>query len=234
MTTGQLAVSLAALTFLAATLVGLFRRGRARRLWMLPAYLLATGTADVLTLVAPQFFRVWRAWAGRELALNGLALAIVLEIALRVFMALPRAARHARLALAGVLGMTALGLALVPWYSPGLASAPWIYVVVTEALPRLAYGAFWLCLALILVMNFYDVPPDPLHRAVLGGLAGYLVVYSVGLGMQHGPHNRALVYTVTPLAYTALLAYWTWAAWRPEKPPRGASPAAVQRLHPWR
>lgn len=230
----QLAVSLVALAFLLAALVGLFRRRRARRLWVLPVHLVLTGMADLLVICAPNIFRVWPAWAIRELVLHSTTLALVLEVALRVFAALPRASRHARAVLAAVLGATALALVFVPWHGAELAAAPWIYIVVTEALPRLAYGAVWLCVALIVVMNIYHLPPDPLHRAVLAGLAAYLVIYSVGLGMQRGSHNSLMVYTVTPLAYTALLAYWAWAAWRDETPPRGGAPGAVQRLQPWK
>lgn len=230
----QLAVSVAALAFLLTALVGLFWRRRARRLWLLPVHLVLTGTADLLVIVAPNIFRVWHAWAIRELVLHSTTLALVLEVALRVFAALPRASRHARAVLAAVLGATAVALRFVPWHASDLAVAPWIYIVVTEALPRLAYGAVWLCVALIVMMNVYHVPPDPLHRAVLAGVAAYLVVYSVGLGMQRGPHNSVMVYTVTPLAYTTLLAYWAWAAWRDEGTPRGAAPEAVQRLQPWR
>lgn len=232
-TSAQLAVAVAVQALLLITLAGLFYNGRARRLWMLPVYLLATGIADVLALAAPRIFYVWHAWAVREFALRALSLAMVFELALRVFAALPRAARHGRLVLAGVLVLTAIGLAYVPWHGSELASASWIRVVITEALPRLAYGAFWLCVALIALMSLYRVPSDPLHRAVLGGLAAYLIVYSVGLGTQRTSQLSALVHTITPFAYAALLAYWAWAAWRHEEPPRDVSPEVVRRLHPW-
>lgn len=230
----QLAVLVACQLLLLGTLVGLYRRQRMRRLWLLPIHLITMVVAISLELSLPEVFWVWRVWAARELALHALSLGIVAEVAWRAFANLPIGRRRARLVLALAL-LIPLGLVVAtPWHSPALASATWLYVLVAEVLPRLTYGAGFVCMALVWAMARNLVPPEPMHASVLLGLGSYLFVYSVSLGMQ-GQQGApsVLVYIVTPLAYTLLLGFWVWIAWRDELEPE--APAEVRRkLQPWR
>jgi hypothetical protein len=215
------------------TLVGLWRRRRLRRLLLLPIHLLAMTLLVALELSAPQTFAVWRVWAARELALHALTLGIVAEVAWRAFVNLPVGRRRARAVLALAL-LIPLGLVvLTPWEDGRLATASWLYVLVAEILPRLTYGAAFVCMALVWSMARQLVPREPLHASVVLDLGCYLFVYSVSFGLQ-GERSTpsALVYVVTPLAYTLLLAHWAWIAWRHE--PEPDVPIEVRRrLQPW-
>lgn len=229
----QLAIRFASATLAALALIGLWRRKRVRRLRMLPAHLTATIMVCTLESVNPGIYFTWDLWAVRELFLHALSLAIIAEVAWRAFSNLPRERRHVRLVLALAL-LIPLGLvALTPWNQHDLVGARWLFVLIVEVMPRLAYGAGFVGLALVWAMARKLVPPDPLHASVALGLAGYLFIYSVSLGLagQHGP--RVLAYTVAPMSYVLVLALWAWIAWRREPTPD--APLHVrQTLQPWR
>ena len=218
---------------LLVTLGGLWRRQRLRRLRLLPVYLIATLLVQSLEMARPQVFFVWRTWAMRELLLHAVSLGIVAEVAWRAYANLPGVRRQAR-ALLGLSLLIPLSLvALTPWHHSNLASATWLYVVVVEILPRLTYGAGFVCMALVWAMARHLVPRDPLHASVVLGLGNYLFIYSVSLGLQTQGGPSALVYVLTPASYTLMLALWAWVAWRHEATPD--APEHVRRtLQPWR
>ncbi len=229
----QLAVLFACQSLLVLTLVGLWRRGRLRRLWLLPVYLITTILAQALAFALPSVFQVWRIWAFRELAWFTLSLAIVAEVAWRAFVNLPEQRRQARILLLGSLLIPLGMVARAPWTHGHLANGTWLYVVVVEVLPRLTYGAGFVCLALVWAMAKHLIPRDPLHASVVLGLACYLFVYSVSLGLQSQGGSRVLVNTVTPVTYTVMLVLWAWVAWRHEPIPD--APEQVRHmLQPWR
>jgi hypothetical protein len=215
----QLVVLLVVQALLLLTLAGLWRRRRARRLWMLPVHLLATVAAQTLTLAAPQVFRAWSIWATREVLLHTLTLGIVVEIAWRVFPRTP--GRGRRLALFSV-GLALLAppllVALIPWDQRAKADVTFLSVVVIDVLPRLSYGLVFTCFVLAWAMRRLILPFDPLHWAVVFGLGAYLTVYSVAIGTLPSQPRTVLSDALTPLAYTLLMTYWAWAAWRTEKP----------------
>lgn len=215
------------------TLVGLWQRRRVRRLWLLPLHLVSTAVAQMLVWTVPQVFFDWTFWAWRELALVGLALGIVAEMAWRVFARLPAGQQRVRRWL-GLALLVPLGLLLlVPWHMRH-AEDTWLYVMVTELLPRLSYGAAWVCLALGFAVVWSRLPFDRLHWAVLAGLAVYLGIYATALGtLPLGPRD-AFVDMLTPVAYTLMLAWWAWAAWRQELPAQGEKDHLRRFLHPWR
>lgn len=204
-----------------------------RRLWLLPVHLVTTSVAQPLVAVAPDVFRVWRVWAAGELGLHALTLGIVGEVAWRAYARLPEERGEAQRVLFVALLVPLALIYLTPWNEGELASATWLHVMVYEILPRLTFGVGVICTALVWTMGRQLVPPDPLHASVVMGLGCYLFVYAVSLGHlgQGGP--KVLAYVVTPIAYTVLLAVWTWAAWRDE--PEPDAPLHVQRaLQPWR
>lgn len=229
----QIALLLVGQGLLLLTLVGLWKRQRLRRLWTLPAHLIATALVQVFELSQPEVFRVWRVWAARELGLHVVSLAIVAEVAWRAFANLPEARQRVRLILALALLIPLTLLVLTPWHIEPFSSAPWLFVLVAEVLPRLTYGAGFVCMALVWAMAKHLIPRDPLHASVVFGLGCYLFIYAVSLGLQTQGGSRALVYSFTPASYTLMLAFWTWIAWRHEPVPD--APEAVRRtLQPWR
>lgn len=233
MRTFQAAVLLVGQTLLLLTLTGLWRRRRLNRVWLLPLHLAAAAIVQTIVLTAPDTLRAWNRWATVEILLLGLALGIVAEIAGRVFANLPHARRHARRLLALALLLPLALLLLTPWHSGDNASASWLYIVVTELLPRLSYGAGFVCLALGWAMTTHRIPFDKLHWPVLIGLGCYLFIYSISLGLQRDNGPTVLVYIVTPVAYTLMIGWWAWAAWRHEEPDPDASDRARRLLHPW-
>jgi hypothetical protein len=162
---------------------------------------------------------------------------IVLEIAIRVFRRMPTAMRSARRGLGLVLLTTSAAVLWAPVPTPATAmppqAHPLMFALVTEVLPRLAYGSAWLCVAQLVVMLRYLVPLDPLHRAVLFGFGPYLVLYAAALGSARSPEPSWLVYELTPLVYLGVLVMWTHAAWRRE-PDAPAPRDVVAWLQPWR
>lgn len=229
----QVGVLLVCQALLVLTLAGLWKRRRMAHLWLLPAHLAGTALAQTLALLLPSVFFEWAAWAWRELLLLSLALGIAAEIAARVFVNLPAARHRARRLLALTLLLPLGLLLLIPWHSPHNATAPWLYIVVTEVLPRLSYGAGFVCLALGWAMTTHRIPFDKLHWSVLIGLGGYLFIYAISLGLQRTGGPAFLAYVVTPVAYTVMVGWWAWAAWRPEIPDPDASEPARRLLHPW-
>lgn len=215
------------------TLAGLWWRRRLHRVWLLPVYLSVAALAQTVALVAPEVLRVWRRWAVLELLLRSLTLGIVAEIAWRVFANLPHGRQRAWRWLAPALLLCFGLLLLVPWHEGEHSHASWLYVMVTEILPRLSYGAGFVCLALGYAIRTSGLPFDKLHAPVVLGLGGYLFLYAVSLGLQQDDGPRALAYVVTPLAYTLMMGWWAWAAWRHEKLDPHASKRARQRLQPW-
>ena len=230
----KLAVLLVGQALLLLTLVGLWRRRRMRRLWLLPVHLASTTIVQTLALVVPRVFFDWTFWAWRELLLHGVTLGIVAEIALRVFAMLPEERRRARRWIGLALLLPFALLWLIPLKQPQYARATWLYLMVVEVLPRLSYGAGFVCVVLGFVIVFAHLPFDKLHWPVLAGLGGYLFIYAVSLGRQQGQGPAALLYVVTPMAYTLMLGWWCWAAWRDEKPDVGETDEASRFVHPWR
>ncbi len=201
---------------------------------MLPIHLLGTAIAQTLTLTAPHVFRVWSAWAVREALLLALTLGIVVEVAWRVFpRTSDRGRRLARLCVGLALLAPLLLVALIPWDRRVDAGATALSVVVIDVLPRASYGLVFTCFVLAWAMRNLILPFDPLHWAVLFGLGGYLTLYSVAIGTLASQPRTVLSDALTPLAYTLLMTYWSWAAWRSEKPVR--APLDVRHaLHAWR
>lgn len=216
------------------TLAGLWKRRRMRRLWLLPVYLVSTTIAQTLALVVPHVFFDWTFWASRELLLRGLTLGIVAEIALRVFAMLPEERRRARRWIGLALLLPLALLWLIPWKQPEYAGATWLYLMVVEVLPRLSYGAGFVCVVLGFVVVSARLPFDKLHWPVLLGLGVYLFVYAIALGTLPPRPRNEFVYAITPMAYTLMLAWWCWAAWRDEKPDAGETDEAARFVHPWR
>lgn len=212
------------------TFSGLVLKGRARRVWLLPVFLVVATCVRLLQLLGANAFRGWHAWVWLELLLKSLLVGVVVEITARVFARLPGAAPWAwrGLALVTLATVASIGWALAE-HSSG--REPWVYVTVTQIMPRVAFGAAALCVATLIVVVIYGVPLDSLHACVLFGVALYLSLYAGPLGSA-ADHSKArfMIYHVTPLVYVAILALWTYAAWRRERNP---TDPVLQRLQPW-
>ncbi len=91
--------------------------------------------------------------------------------------------------------------------------------------PSVATAALWLLTATALLVVWYQIPVHDWQRAIMLGLAPYLLVFVVAA--RHAEASRLEVRArgrdrSTQLAYLALVLFWAWAAWR-----RDSSDAAV-------
>lgn len=213
-------------------MAGLTRRRLAGRARLFTLCLAANTIVQILQLSSPTAFHRWDVWTVKELLLILLAASAVVEVTARVFARLPAAGLRAW----GALGLTTITTALLVWTAPGVGAhgSVWLYVTVTEVLPRAALGSAFLCMTTLAVMAWYDVPPDRFYRAVLFGLAFYLVAYAGPMATSATSEaSRLVMYYVVPTAYAIVTAAWAWVVWSREDKllvPRDVA----QQVQPWR
>jgi hypothetical protein len=220
----------AALALLAA--VGIVRRRRVRACWSFAVYLAVTAAAFGLVSLAPGTFWTWPFYATTNALHAGLRVAIAFEVALQTLRPpLYAGRRRVRLLLSVILLGT---LAAVVFYPRALRSA-FDFTLLIEST---SYGIGWMFGAFLLVVRYYRVPLDPLHRDVAAGFAilNLLVFYRealfaldpwFGLGTAAG---RDLI---TKTLYPCLMAFWNVSAWRRDEA-TAFSPAVERLLQPWR
>jgi hypothetical protein len=196
--------------------------------WLAP-YLAAVATGDALILFWPDRCYNWNFWVLKETLYGALKLALATELAALIFSAFPGAAATARRA--SLLVLVGIGGMLLAARPAGVE----LYELAAELHPRLANGTAFLFLAVWLLALWYRVPTHRFHRAILAGLASYLLVFTVLLQFlaSRGWEPRHLASYGDALGYLAMLAYWSWEAWRSE-PAGRASPEILTRLQPWR
>ncbi len=220
---------------LALLLAGLLVRGRSQRLRSLPAYAAVTLLAAVGALVWPERLHVWSFWLAKEAVLRVLGTLVIVEILVRVFARMPGARRAGHGVLALVALFTICTLASVRPSALGEATGvdPWMLALVVDVLPRLALASAVLVLSVLALTLAYLVPLDPLHRAVLYGLAPYLTLYALTTGMTTDAAQHALANLANGVAYPLMLLLWVHAAWRSEPAPPVAADT-VRWVQPWR
>ncbi len=212
------------ITLIALTIAGLIARGRARSCQTFVLYLAGVAIASALIVLWPQqFFRQWF-WIFKESILNALKLGIGLELMVRIFRPFPSAYAAARLLVFLVL----LGLGLLVWFARAHGTD---YVDVVGRLhPYVNDGTVWLFVALGASALWYHLPLDSIHKAILIGLVPFLLVYSVILRVlvSVGWERGDIFNSTIPYAYSSVLAYWAWVAWR--RAPEDDSGTRVARM----
>lgn len=224
-----------AVLLIVVILTGLWRRGRLRLAYTWVGYLGAVAISDSLIAAWPSIFYTWHFWVSKELLLGLLKLGLGLEIGTLAFRRFPGANRVARGLAALTLVMTAVVLVTASGAPAGSLAA-----MALEAHARLSHATALLLISLGMLVLWYRVPVHRLHRAILRGLATYLLVFSSALRALFdllSPANRTWWEVLTKLdglAYVAMLAYWAREAWRrdPDDDARGS--AALEERLAWR
>jgi hypothetical protein len=216
MTEVQVVVAHAARLALVVLLAGMVWRLRVRQCLAFGAYVIAALLGNTLVSLWPSRFYTPEFWVAKQGVYDILKAAVALELAWRAFRAFPGALRTARLVLLVLLGLSSVALAAFP-------TRP-AYAVVWEWQAGVATAALWLLTATALMVVWYQVPLSGWHRGIMMGLTIYLLVFVSLLGVlkSQGWGLGTFVATAEATAYLALLAYWTWLAWR-----RDAAPAVA-------
>jgi hypothetical protein len=219
MTEAQALVAHTARLALVVLLAGMVWRGRLRQCWAFGAYVIAALVGNTLVSLWPTRFLTPEFWVAKQGVYDILKAAVALELAWRAFRSFPGALRAARLVLLVLLGLSSVSLAAVP-------TRP-AYAVVWEWQPGVATAALWLLTATALMVVWYQVPLSRWQRAIMIGLAVYLLVFVTLLGLlkSRGWALGTFVSTLEATAYLALVAGWAWLAWRRD----AAAPAALGR-----
>jgi hypothetical protein len=208
MTELQVALAHAVRLALVAVLAGLFARGRGRLCWSFVAYTVAILVGNSLTSLWPERFLNPSFWILKQGVYDALKMAVALELAGRAFGAFPGAMRTARVVLFALLAVSTLVL--------GALTPPSSYLTLWEWQPGIATAALWLLTATALLVVFYQVPVHDWQRAIMMGLALYLLVFVTLMGEleRRGWGARAQLGTLDVVAYLALAVFWAWAVWR--------------------
>lgn len=219
----------ACVLLLASLLCGIHRHGLHRLCRWLTPYLAAVMAGDLMQLLWTDRFYRWKFFVAKETLYGALKLGLAIELAAVMFAAFPGAAATARRA--SLLALLGLCAALVVARPTGLLFQD----LAMEIHPRLANGTAFLLLVVWLLALWYHVPTHRFHRAILGGLTSYLLVFTVLLRFlqSRGWDLRYLASYGDALGYLTMLAYWTGAAWRKEPSP-STNPDLLKRLQPWR
>jgi hypothetical protein len=153
----------------------------------------------------------WETWMLLQVVNAALHFGVALELTYRLFGAFPGAAVTVRRVMLVILAFTAV---------TAIATAPpdATYTRMhAEEIPRMASAAIWMLTVLAGLVLWYRLPLAPLPRAILMGLAPYLLLSTIGMSLLFGPESaraRPWVGYVIPLASLALTNYWLRVAWR--------------------
>jgi hypothetical protein len=206
----EMVVALVVDAVIAASLVGLVARGRARQCWSFVAYLCAILTCDMLVTLWPARYYTREFWAAKLALYAILRMAVALEMTWRVVRAFPGAMRTARASallvlVAGIVMLTGVHrrsseMDLVAW-QPGLVAFTSMLFTLTA-----------------LLVAWYHLPVRRLHRSILGGFAVYSVFATTVLSLlSHAVDFRVYLNLVDVGAYLGVCGWWARACWAREE-----------------
>lgn len=210
----QAAYTAASILAIAAVLAGLKARRllRASYFWVL--YLLAVLVGEGLILGWPQRFYTWSFWQLKETLYALLKLATAVELGLLTLGSFPGGRRRAQQWTLGILVLALLAVSLPVQPGP-------VWSIALELIPRLSNATALLFAAVWLLVLYYHVPLHRIHRAILRGLAAYLVLFTFAARVVGALGGQGLAFGryLDSTAYVAMCLYWAWEAWRRVKEP---------------
>lgn len=196
-------------------LVGLFARRRAHLCWSFVGYLAWGLVWNSLMSFWPDYFYTRSFYLLMQGVGNALKLAIAAELTYRTFRAFPGAAARVRVLLAPLFLVPLLFVTSVP---PGATYEDLIRLYQ----PQVLSAVIWIMTAITLLIAWYRVPVHAMHRAILIGMASYLLIFTTLLNVlrDYGFDNlRSFIGVADGYAYVLLLGWWAYAAWVPARRP---------------
>lgn len=192
---------------LLALLGGMLVRRRVGLCWAFFFYVLAILVGNSLVSLAPHRFYNHSFWVLKQGVYDLLKMAVAIELAWRAFAVFPGAWRTARAVLLAIAAISSLSLV---WLTPRSYETLW------EWQPGAVTATVWLLTATALLVVYYQVPIGNWQRAIMLGLAPYLLVFVTSMSMlrRHGWAARDGASLVDALAYLGVVLFWAWAAWR--------------------
>jgi hypothetical protein len=211
----ELAIAHAVKALVVLALAGLAYRRRYRIAWAFAVYLIAILLFNVLMSFWPERFYNQSFYMLAQAAWDVAKISVALELAYRAFRAFPGARKLARPVLFVILALTTLALIRFPPTSGSTTES--FLVVLTDWHPRILSGTIWLLTATMLLVVWFHLPIHPFQRAILLGFTPYLLVFTTLLSIlrSKGWSMRGDVSLADGLAYSAVVAWWAYAAWRP-------------------
>jgi hypothetical protein len=215
----QFAIGHAVKIALLAVLAGIVVRRRAHLCWVFPIYVVTILASNSLQSFWPERFFTHEFWLLKQRAYDALKLLLALELAWRSFRLFPGALRTARTVLLAIVAVTTLTMVFL--------TPPTSYSTVWDWQPSVVTGTLWLFTATALLVVWYQIPVHDWQRAIMLGLAPYLIVFILTLDLlrRFGWRIREEVSVLDNLAYLGLAVFWVYAAWRRDPPGLGMSAA---------
>jgi len=210
MTETQLVLGHASKVVMLALLAGMIWRGRMRSCWTFAVYIGAALAGNMLATLWPGRFHTPSFWVFKQAVYDLLKVVIGVEIAWRTIAAFPGTWRAARLAFGIVLPLTTLVFA---WMTPRASlETMWAWH------PSVLTAAVWPLTLTALIVSWYRLPIGEWPRAILLGLALYLLLgVAIRMLQRHGFGFQMAAYADSVI-WIVLMCFWAWAAWRRDAP----------------
>jgi hypothetical protein len=209
-----------------ALLVAVLRARRYRYCYAFVAYLVALlGVSVIGFFFSAAVYRSWVEWAIKEYIYALTRLAVVAEVVLLVFRALPRARFRAVMVL--LTAAAVLAIALSRPYDMRNA-----YALAVDLTGRFSYPTVWTLIAALGLVAWHRVPLHHLHKALLHGMLWLLVVQFFALDADRWGQDRAWV--AYRVVQCGVYLIWLRAAWVADAALGADEVVVIRYLQPWR
>jgi hypothetical protein len=205
------------LLLIGVIVTGIVKRERVRLCRMFLLFLVMVFVTDIPPLFWPERFWNQVYYLVREQLHNVLRFAVLLEIAYYAFRSFPRGRSTAGLLLLLLLATTFIFVVGSGWEMSRQLPQDYIDIIGQVQVHQLI-SVVSLLLGITMLILWYRLRVDRMHRAILLGWVPYLILFSLGLRLAAvlgwNAHIEQVGYFTTG-AYFLLLTYWARAAWAP-------------------
>jgi hypothetical protein len=202
----QVVLAHASKILMLALLAGMIWRGRVTHCWSFALYITAALVANLLITFWPGRFYTTSFWMLKQAFYDTIKAAVGVEIACRALAAFPGTWRLARSAFAALLVLTT---GVLVWVTPRAS-----FETMWRWHPSVLTAAVWPLTVTALIVTWYRLPIGAWPRAIMLGLAPYLLSGVLLRMLQR--HGTTLEWAgrVDSVAWLALMTFWAYVAWR--------------------